>query len=183
MRRRVPLKASVRCAVIAQEIPAMSTLARAPSDLAAILDLLAGVELFDGLDGTELRALGAHLLLREFGAGDAVFREGDPGDWMGILVSGEIHVRKEADTRDTRVVAIESRRRAIGEMALVDGEPRSATCIAAMASSLLVLSRESFRRLGRERPALALEEMHRIARLISRRLRTTSGRLVEHLAA
>lgn len=161
----------------------MSALARTPSDFAAILDLLAGVELFDGLDGPALRALASHMVRREFAAGEAVFREGDPGDWMGVLVSGEIHVCKEADARDTRVVAVESRRRAIGEMALVDGEPRSATCIAAKPSSLLALSRDSYRRLASERPALALEVLHRVARLISRRLRATSGRLVEHLAA
>lgn len=161
----------------------MTALAHASADHATIRDLLDDVELFDGLDGMELRALAAHMKLRAFAAGEAVFREGEPGDWMGILVSGEIRVQKEADAHDVRTMAVESRRRAIGEMALVDGEPRSASCIATGASTLLVLARDSYQRLARERPALALELMHRIARLISRRLRATSGRLVEHLAA
>ncbi len=156
--------------------------APAPTDLAAICDLLAEVELFDGLDGPALRALGAHMRLREFAEGEAIFREGDPGDWMGVLAGGEVRICKEADARDVRVVAVETHRRAIGEMALVDGEPRSATCIASKDASLLTLTRESFQRLSRERPALALEVMHRVARLISRRLRATSGRLVEHLS-
>lgn len=160
----------------------MPALAPLPSDLAAICDLLDEVELFDGLDGPALRALGAHMRLRAFAEGEAIFREGDPGDWMGVLVEGEVRICKEADVRDVRVMAVETHRRAIGEMALVDGEPRSATCIAGKPSSLLTLSRESFQRLSRERPALALEVMHRVARLISRRLRATSGRLVEHLS-
>ncbi len=162
----------------------LSTLAATPAppaDYAEILDRLVDAELVADLDGPELRALAAHLLLRRFAGGATVFREGEPGDWMGLLVEGEISIRKEADARVMRTVAVESRSRAIGEMALIDGEPRSATCVATRPATLLVLTRERFRRLSAARPALALEVMTRVARTLSRRLRQTSGRLIEHL--
>ncbi len=159
----------------------MPALAPNTADYAGICAMLEDIELFEDLDGTALRALGAHLLLRSFADGETVFREGDPGDWMGVLVSGEICVRKEADLHDTRTMATETRRRVIGEMSLIDGEPRSATCVATAAAEMLVLTRGHFQKLSRDRPELALAVVMRVARVISRRLRSTSGRLVEYL--
>ena len=159
----------------------MTALAPRQADYAEICDLLEQVELFDDLDGAALRALGAQMVLRTFAAGATVFREGDPGDWMGLLVAGEICVRKDADARDSRTVAVETRKRVVGEMSLIDGEPRSATCVATRPATLLVLTRERFQKLTKERPELAFAVLMRVARVISRRLRATSGRLVGYL--
>ncbi len=68
-------------------------------------------------------------------------------------------------------------------LALIDGEPRSATCVATEPSVLLALTQAGFQRLCEERPALALKLLTRIAKLMSRRLRQTSGRLVDYLDA
>ena len=162
-------------------MPALAPTPARPACDAALLAALEQTELLADLSGPEQRALAAHLLLRRFAKGETIFREGEPGEWMGLLVEGEIAIRKEADARVTRTVAVEARSRAIGEMALLDGEPRSATCLASRPATLLVLTREQFRRLAKSRPALALEVMMRVARTLSRRLRLTSGRLVDHL--
>ncbi len=151
------------------------------SDVAEILACIEAFEMFSGLDGVALRALATHLILRDYAEGDVIFREGERGDWMGFLVSGEIRIQKEAGGRDSRVVSIESRARSIGEMALIDNEPRSATCIALRPSRLLILSKTHFERMATERPAVALSVILPVARLLSRRLRMTSGRLVEFL--
>jgi CRP-like cAMP-binding protein len=151
------------------------------ADYAAIAGMLEGVELLAGIDSASLRVLARHLLARSAAQGEVIFREGEPGDWMGFLVSGEIRVHKSGDAEREVTVAVENHSRSIGEMALIDGEPRSATCVAAQPCRLLVLTRVHFHKLALERPALALEILLRLARLVSRRLRMTSGRLTDFL--
>ena len=153
------------------------------SELDTLLALLTGIELLSGLDGAELRQVAGHLLARDYAPGATIFREGDPGTFLGLLAEGEVRIFKEANDQQARTVAVEHHSRAIGEMALIDGEPRSASCVAVKATRLLLLTREHFDRLARERPVLALKLALRIARLISRRLRMTSGRLVDFLGS
>lgn len=148
-----------------------------------LIELMARVELLADLKGREPEMLSAYLQAYAADPGCVIFREGDPGHHMCLLVSGRVKTYKESDIEHKAEVADESRGRSIGEMALIDGEPRSATCIATEASVLLLLNQANFQRLGEERPALALKLLLRITRLMSRRLRLTSGRLVDYLGA
>jgi CRP-like cAMP-binding protein len=66
-------------------------------------------------------------------------------------------------------------------MALIDGEPRSATCITAMPCKLVILTKENFLRILAEQPGLGVKIVMKIARLLSQRLRKTSGMLVDYL--
>jgi CRP/FNR family transcriptional regulator, cyclic AMP receptor protein len=148
-----------------------------------LLALIARVELLADLSGREPEMLSQHLQAYAADPGCVIFREGEPGRYMCLLVSGRVKTYKESDIEHRAEVANESRGRSIGEMALIDGEPRSATCVATEPSVLLLLSQAGFHQLGEERPALALKLLLRITRLISRRLRVTSGRLVDYLDA
>lgn len=148
-----------------------------------LLALMARVELLADLNGREPEMLSHHLQAFAADPGCVIFREGEPGRYMCLLVSGRVKTYKESDVEHSAEVANESRGRSIGEMALIDGEPRSATCIATEASVLLLLRQADFQRLGVEHPALALKLVLRIAKLMSRRLRLTSGRLVDYLDA
>ena len=102
---------------------------------------------------------------------------------MYVLVSGRVETRKDDGSNHRTVIAAECKGRSIGEMSLIDGEPRSATCVVTEPSTLLCLTADNFRKLGEQYPALALHLSMRIARQISRRLRATSGQLVEYLGA
>ncbi len=151
------------------------------ADYAAIASMLESMELLADLERPARRTLARHLLARDLAADEVVFREGEPGDWMAFLVSGEIRVYKAGDAQSEHTIAVETHSRSIGEMAFIDGEPRSATCVATRPSQLLVLTRSRFQKLAQERPGLAFEVLMRIARLLSRRLRMTSGKLVDQL--
>lgn len=146
-----------------------------------LLALMARVELLADLGGREPEMLAQHLQAYSAEPGCVIFREGEPGHYMCLLVSGRIVTYKEADLAHTARMAEERCGRSVGEMALIDGEPRSATCVATEASVLLLLTQSNFERLAEERPALALKLVLRIAKLMSRRLRLTSGRLVDYL--
>lgn len=146
-----------------------------------LLALMAQVDLLSDLSGHEPEVLSHYLQAFEADKDCVIFREGEPGHYMCLLVRGQIKTYKESDAEHRAEVANERRGRSVGEMAIIDGEPRSATCIATEPSVLILLTKASFQRLCEQRPALALKLLFRIARLMSRRLRLTSGRLVDYL--
>ena len=147
----------------------------------ALIDILDGAALFSGFAWAELEVIGRHMMAFEADCGHLLFRQGEPGDRLYILVSGSIETFKQDAERSRAVIATDGAGKSVGEMALIDGEPRSASCVVLEPSVLLALSRESFDKLARAQPAIALRVLSRVARLISRRLRATSGQLAEYL--
>jgi CRP/FNR family cyclic AMP-dependent transcriptional regulator len=145
-----------------------------------IADLLDGLELFKDFSYPELRTVAAYLVCHRIKKGEVVFSEGDAGDHMLILVEGTLAVYKGGE-QGRHMLSYEGRGRVVGEMALIDRERRSATCIAAKDCELMTLSTEALDRLAQEYPGLAYRFMFALARLLSRRLRRTSGMLVEYL--
>ena len=148
------------------------------SDIADVLD---GLDLFQGFSYGELKIIGRYLSISNKDKGEVIFNEGDPGNFMLILAEGRISVFKGGE-HGNHLLSYEGRGRFIGEMALLDNERRSATCIADTPCQLLVLDHASLERLENDAPLLAYRFMRCLALLLSRRLRKTSGMLVEYLA-
>lgn len=166
----------------ARPLPAMRLAGAGPGHRDTLCELLDGAELCRGLGWEEVRTLADYVSAHEADAGYELFAEGTPGGALYILISGRVETRKDGETHRRNVISVESSGRSIGEMALVDGEPRSATCVVTDPALLLCLTRDNFRKLGEKHAALALHLTLRIARQMSRRLRATSGQLVEYLA-
>lgn len=146
-----------------------------------LCQLMDGVSFFNGYSGPELASLCAYFSAYQADAGAEIFAEGEPGSFLCVVVEGAAEVLKEDHDGVARVVATVGRDKTLGEMALIDEEPRSATARATEPAKLLVLTKERFERMSVEHPRLALEFMFRVARLLSKRLRRTSGMLVDHL--
>ena len=108
-----------------------------------------------------------------------VFHEGDNEPYMCLIVKGKIRILKEASDHTSKLVSIIGPGQTFGEMSLVDGEVRSASAIAAADSLVLILSIESFERMQVDHPKTAILLLLRIGRMMSRRLRMTTGMLVE----
>jgi CRP-like cAMP-binding protein len=104
--------------------------------------------------------------LHELPAGQALFKEGDPGDVMYVLMSGaaEIVVRG-------RVVETAERGAILGEMAMIDEGPRSASVVAKTDCKVLSINRRRFNFLIQQTPNVALHVM----RVIADRLRRTDA--------
>jgi len=111
--------------------------------------------------------------------GDFLFREGDRKPFMFMIVKGSVQVTKEDEDGDVHSLGSFGVSKILGEMSLIDGEPRSATCRAEANLELMVLDEKSFSDMKRERPPLALRLVETVARTISRRLRKTSGDLMD----
>jgi CRP/FNR family cyclic AMP-dependent transcriptional regulator len=114
-------------------------------------------------------------------AGSVLFKEGDPGSYMCLLISGQVEILKnDRNDKPQSMVAITAGK-TVGEMSIIDGEPRSGTCIASRDSVLLLLTKDNYGRIIKERPVLAVHILAKLAKLMSQRLRGVSGQLVEYL--
>lgn len=148
---------------------------------AEICDMIAGTQLFSDLPWRDVEALACYVQCYRVAAGTTIFREGEPGSYMCLLVSGQVDiVKSDQEGRTHRMLAI-TRGKTVGEMSIIDGEPRSATCIAAQDSVLLLLTKENYGRIINDRPGVAIHILAKLAKLMSQRLRGVSGKLVEFL--
>lgn len=145
-----------------------------------IADLLDGLELFQNFSYAELELIAGYLTLEEVGKTSPVFQEGDPGNYMLIVIEGRIAIFK-GGIHGRHLLSTETRGRVIGEMALLDREPRSATCIAETDCELLILTSDNLKKMSVEHPATAYHFLFCLARLVSRRLRRVSGMMADFL--
>jgi uncharacterized membrane protein len=133
------------------------------------LEALRSVPLFASLDDTAARHLRSLLLVRNVTSGTAIFRAGDTDDSLCLIESGRVRISM-TDEDDKRVVLAElAEGDFFGEMALIDGKPRSADAIAIEDARLAVLSREDFLSFVRGNPDVAVEMIS----AVSHRLRRT----------
>jgi CRP/FNR family transcriptional regulator, cyclic AMP receptor protein len=108
---------------------------------------LAGIPLFAGLDAEGLESLGRETRIRRFRRGEVIFHQGDPGDALFIVLAGRVKIVLPAETGDEAILATLRAGDFFGELALLDGAPRSATATAIEATETAVLSRDRFRDL------------------------------------
>jgi small-conductance mechanosensitive channel/CRP-like cAMP-binding protein len=123
-------------------------------------ELLAGVDLLVSLTDEQRRNLAAGSVLNRFGDGDAIVRQGQPGDSMYIVCSGAAVVILEGNGPSAarhELATIETGGY-FGEMSLLTGEPRSATVIASGDTSVLEIGADLFRQLAAVNPA-AVEQI------------------------
>lgn len=145
-------------------------------------DVLDGLELFRDFSYPELKVMGNFLARGAKRKGEVIFSEGEPGTYMLILVDGKLSIFKGGE-HGTQLLSHEGRGRIVGEMALLDQERRSATCVADTDCTILTLDAAGMHRMSTEYPLLAYRFMLNLAKLLSRRLRRTSGMLVEFLVS
>jgi CRP/FNR family transcriptional regulator, cyclic AMP receptor protein len=137
------------------------------------IDALRSVPLFRALDDEAAAELSALLTMREVAVGTSLFRRGEPGDAMYIVETGRVRIRvKDTDGHDATLAEM-SNGEFFGEMALLDGNPRSADATASANSQLAVLPRAEFRSFLRKNPDVALG----ILTALTHRLRRTDDLL------
>jgi len=111
------------------------------------------IALFGELDAAALADLEKELAWVRLRGGDTLFREGDHGNDVYIIVNGRLRASVVDGEGHVRILEEVGRGAAIGELALLTGEPRAATIVAVRDSDLLKLSRDSFRRAAPAAPA------------------------------
>jgi trk system potassium uptake protein TrkA len=156
--RRTELARAVECLTAE---PVAGTVARSP-----LAQLLRQVDFLTPLSNDEVEAVahGAEFIQRPPGA--EVFKRGDPGECFYVVLKGEVALRSE----DGQVMETVKQGGFFGELALLTGEPRAATALAASACELAAVGREDFRSVVMANPAVALE----MSRILGQRLSRAS---------
>ena len=130
--------------------------------------VLRKLPLFEGLSETDLEWLAAQAQQVSVRAGEFLIREGDPGDSAYVVIEGEFEIIKRSDQRDI-VIALREPGAVIGEMALLDRAPRSASVRSVTESRLLQIS-----------DAVFYELIERSTPAVKAILKTVSGRLQQN---
>src|SRR5262249_29820140 len=106
--------------------------------------------------------------------GEELFHENDGGDSLFIVQSGRVDIFKNIRGDVDRSLASFGPGDVIGEMSFIDGARRSATARTTESSEFLVLSRQSFAKVLKERPDIAAAFFRNMAATLANRLRTTN---------
>jgi serine phosphatase RsbU (regulator of sigma subunit) len=140
------------------------------------IELLRAVPLFSSLPSQQLDALAANLELKQIAAGEIVFQQGEPGHTCYVVLQGELEVLTYLNGEEL-LLDIFRNGQLVGEMALIDRSPRSATLRALSASELVVLTERDFRMLLSSDTELAIA----LLRNGSSRVRATNQRMIGDL--
>jgi len=139
------------------------------------LALLTGVGLFDGVSPADLTALAGSLRRRRYPRGTVVFVEGDPGTTLFIIESGTVKIGLSTPDGKELVIALLGRGEFFGDMAILDGEPRSADAVAKTDCQFSLLTRQDFLAFLDTHPKVAANLLANL----SRRLRHNTTMLQE----
>ncbi|HYD66046.1 Crp/Fnr family transcriptional regulator [Azospirillum sp.] len=139
--------------------------------------VLAGHFLLKHLEREELSRLASSARLAYFPKNGVIFQKGDPGDSMMAIIRGRVKICSHSVDGKELVLNIINKGGLFGEIALLDGEPRTADAIALEETDLLVLERAQFMPFLTARPDLSL----RLISVLCKRLRQTSEHLEDTL--
>lgn len=145
-----------------------------------IINMMEETIMFSDFSRRELEQLADYMHAYEAGVGTVVFKEGNKDSYLCVVIEGKLDVFKESGKGDKKLATIRPGK-VIGEMAIIDEQPHSATVVAKSDSILLLATKHTLNSLFDEQPRLAYRLLWKIAQLLSHRLRQTSGMLVDYL--
>ena len=165
----------------------MNKLSNTKLDLKALADY----EIFENLQPDEVRYFADKFQYHESAADEVILKEGDHGDSLYLLLSGEVEVSQALTMRVTTDDEPDSREKAItrlneemhpffGEMSIFEEhETRSATIRAVKKCSFAEISREDFFAVIRDNPGFGIKVLENISRVLVSRLKKTNNDVIK----
>ena len=143
--------------------------------------LIPKCRLLENFSSGEVRLLAHFMDVYRAEVGTEIMREGEGGDFMMMIIEGKVEVQKRDRWNTPQVLSEVDAGRTLGEMSMIDGEPRFATCVAAERCTIAVLTRENLARIILEQPILGAKVLMELVLMLSQRLRQTSAKLVSFM--
>jgi len=138
-------------------------------------EVLRKAGLFQGVAPEDVEALGNQFEVIEAPRGTTLFQEGEPGDSLYIVLEGKVKLgRRSSDGREN-LVAVMGPADQFGELSLFDPGPRTATAVVVTDARLARLPKQALQTWVQERPQIAIQLLH----VIARRLRRTNTMLAD----
>src|SRR5918999_5525410 len=135
-----------------QQLAQLEYLGDATQFAARMLTLIPKCTLLENFSPAEVQLLAHFMDVYRAEPGAEIIREGDGGDFMLMVLEGKVEVHKRDRWNTPQLLAVVDAGRTLGEMSMIDGEARFATCIAVEPTLIAVLERERLARFIVEQP-------------------------------
>lgn len=143
-----------------------------------LIKLLKDIPLFSVLDKRELKTVASLMYERGFEKGEFMFETGQPGAAMFVILDGEVKIVREANDGALVELATLGKGDFLGELALLDSSPRSASALANERTKAMAIFREDLNKLLDTHPVLGGKVMKELAITIGKRLKATNDLLM-----
>jgi CRP-like cAMP-binding protein len=165
------------------QIPDIEFLGDATPFVGRIREIIEVIQLFEDFEADELEGLARYMRCYRTPPGSEIIREGDDGDFMLLLLDGGVEIVKKDVRGLPQIMGNAGPGKTLGEMSLIDGAPRFASCVAIGAVEIAVLDRESLSRIIAEEPRIGVKLLMELLMLLNQRLRSVSGQLMDCMEA
>lgn len=139
---------------------------REASGVSDTVDVLRKVPLFSGLEEEDLQTLASIVSRKQYGKKETLFHQGDPGEEFLILTEGSVKVELMNAEGKELTLTILTPYQFLGELALLDDVPRSATVISMEQSHLLSINKRDFARLLESYPRMSVPMLRQLTRRV-----------------
>jgi CRP/FNR family cyclic AMP-dependent transcriptional regulator len=139
----------------------------------AIIRSLAEIPLFAGLNEQELSVVSERVRQRRYKEGDTIFHRDDPGVALYVILSGKVKIHNETPDGGDLMIAVLTPGDFFGELAVIDGEERSADATTLEPTELLMLTKQDMHDIIQRHPKIGLN----LLVTLSGRLRRTTDSL------
>jgi CRP-like cAMP-binding protein len=140
-----------------------------------------GSQFFSEFSREDIGTLAGYMEIYRARTGDIVIREDDTGDFMLLIVEGGMDILKKGARGEPQHIASVGPGMTLGEMSMIDGERRFATCVATMPTVFAVITRDAMAKIILDHPGLGTRILVKLVTMLSLRLRQTSARLLHFL--
>ncbi|MDA3793382.1 MAG: cyclic nucleotide-binding domain-containing protein [Elusimicrobia bacterium] len=140
-------------------------------------EILSKTKIFKGLTKKEFSAIKSIAKEKKFKEGDSLFKKGQEGGALYVIVSGivdiSVNIDMEWGLEEIRLARMDSGD-IIGELSFFDGHKRSAEATAFVNSELLIIDKKDYDKLVKENKDLGLKILNNVFKLVSKRLRRSN---------
>ncbi len=143
-----------------------------------IFSLVGKSQFFTEFSKEDISTLAGYMEVFRAQPGEIIIRESDEGDFMVLIVDGEIDILKKNHRAEQQHMTSAGPGMTLGEMSMIDGEPRFATCMASQPTTFALLTRDNMAKIILDHPSLGSKILVKMVTMLSLRLRQTSGRLL-----
>ena len=146
-----------------------------------IFDMIGHSKFFADFTREDVQRLTGFMQIYRSESGQMIIREGDIDDYMMLIIQGRVEIVKTDSHGNLQPMTTVGPGATLGEMSMIDGEPRFATCMALEPTTFAALSRDSMVQIILEEPSLGAKVLVKLVTLLSQRLRQTSSNLLHYM--
>ena len=168
--------------VLKPHFPNLTSLGDANPFVERMREILERIKLFEDFEGNDLETMARYMYCYLAPSGTEIIREGAPGDFMLLIIEGSVEIVKLDDNSMPTRIGMAGPGKMLGEMSLIDGEPRFASCVAVVDTLFAVLDRENLSRIIADEPRIGVKIMTELLMVLNQRLRNVSNELIKLLA-